>query len=109
MKASVYQINKGINRPLEFRGLKAQYIWYLCGGCLALLILFAVIYVTGFPTFVCLAVVGILARSLTTRPARLAAAVAAVTALLGADLPYHSVILVAMLAGMAAGAPRRRA
>jgi len=56
-----------------------------------------------------LALAGLLARSLTTRPARLAAAVAAVTALLGADLPYHSVILVAMLAGMAAGVPRRRA
>ncbi len=24
--SSVYQINKGINKPVEFRGLKAQYI-----------------------------------------------------------------------------------
>ena len=54
-----------------------------------------------------LALSGLLARSLGTRATRVAAAVAGVTALLGAGLPYHSVILVAMLAGMAGGAPRR--
>lgn len=32
MSNSVYQINKGINKPIEFKGLKAQYIWYLGGG-----------------------------------------------------------------------------
>ncbi|HMT97439.1 MAG TPA: DUF4133 domain-containing protein, partial [Ferruginibacter sp.] len=32
MSNSVYQINKGINRSIEFKGLKAQYIWYLGGG-----------------------------------------------------------------------------
>ncbi|MDB5129720.1 DUF4133 domain-containing protein, partial [Mucilaginibacter sp.] len=37
-----YQINKGINRPIEFKGLKAQYIGYLGSGLVALLILFAV-------------------------------------------------------------------
>jgi hypothetical protein len=42
MATSVYQINKGINKPIEFKGLKAQYIWYLCGGLVALLILFAI-------------------------------------------------------------------
>ncbi|MBC7536286.1 MAG: DUF4133 domain-containing protein, partial [Ferruginibacter sp.] len=25
MSNSVYQINKGINKPIEFKGLKAQY------------------------------------------------------------------------------------
>lgn len=53
-----------------------------------------------------LALTGLLARSLNTRPAQVAAVAAAATALVGADLPYHSVVLVAMLAGMAAGAPR---
>lgn len=57
MSTSVYQINKGINKPIEFRGLKAQYIWYLGGGLLALLILFAVLYICGVNTFICLGIV----------------------------------------------------
>lgn len=56
MATSVYTINKGINKPIEFRGLKAQYIWYLGGGLLALLILFAVLYICGVNTFVCLGI-----------------------------------------------------
>ncbi len=57
MSTSVYTINKGINKPIEFRGLKAQYIWYLGGGLLALLILFAVLYICGVNTFVCLGII----------------------------------------------------
>jgi hypothetical protein len=57
MATSVYTINKGINKPIEFKGLKAQYIWYLGGGLLALLILFAVLYICGVNTFVCLAII----------------------------------------------------
>jgi len=52
---SVYQINKGINKPIEFKGLKAQYIWYLGGGLIGLLILFAILYIIGINTFICLA------------------------------------------------------
>ncbi|HUQ67582.1 MAG TPA: DUF4133 domain-containing protein [Flavitalea sp.] len=55
--ASVYNINKGINKPIEFKGLKAQYIWYLGGGLVALLILFAIIYIAGVNVFVCLGVI----------------------------------------------------
>lgn len=57
MATSVYTINKGINKPIEFKGLKAQYIWYLGGGLLALLILFAILYICGVNTFVCLAII----------------------------------------------------
>jgi hypothetical protein len=57
MVTSVYKINKGINKPIEFKGLKAQYIWWLGGGLLALLIIFAVLYILGLHTFVCLAIV----------------------------------------------------
>jgi hypothetical protein len=57
MSNSVYQINKGINKPIEFRGLKAQYIWYLGGGVLVLLILFAILYISGINTFICLALI----------------------------------------------------
>src|SRR5258706_15360595 len=57
MSTSVYQINKGINRPIEFKGLKAQYIWWLGGGLLALLILFAILYICGINTFLCLFII----------------------------------------------------
>lgn len=57
MGNSVYQINKGINKPIEFKGLKAQYIWYLGGGLVILLIFFAVIYIIGVNVFICLAII----------------------------------------------------
>jgi hypothetical protein len=57
MSTSVYTINKGINKPIEFKGLKAQYIWFLGGGLLALLILFAVLYICGVNTFICLGLI----------------------------------------------------
>jgi hypothetical protein len=58
--SSVYKINKGINRPIEFKGLKAQYIAYLAIGLVGLLILFAVLYIIGVNMFVCLALTAIL-------------------------------------------------
>jgi hypothetical protein len=57
MSTSIYIINKGINKPIEFKGFKAQYIWYLGGGFLILLILFAVLYICGIHPFICLAII----------------------------------------------------
>ena len=57
MSTSVYTINKGINKSIEFKGLRAQYIWYLGGGLLLLLILFAVLYISGVHPFICLAII----------------------------------------------------
>lgn len=57
MQKEAYTINKGINRPIEFRGLKAQYVWYLGAGLLGLLILFAILYIVGVNSFVCLLIV----------------------------------------------------
>lgn len=57
MANSVYKINKGINQSIEFKGLKAQYIWYLGGGVVALLIVFAVMYIIGLPSYVCIGVI----------------------------------------------------
>lgn len=54
MSTSVYTIHKGINRPVEFKGLKAQYIWWLGAGLLLLLIVFAVLYIAGVHPFLCL-------------------------------------------------------
>lgn len=57
MSTSVYTINKGINKSIEFKGFKAQYIWYFGGGLLILLILFAVLYICGVHPFICLAII----------------------------------------------------
>lgn len=55
--SSVYTVNKRINRSIEFKGLKAQYIWYLGGGLLILLILFAMLYICGVNTVLCLGII----------------------------------------------------
>lgn len=60
MATSVYKINKGINKPIEFKGLKAQYIAYLGAGLIALLVLFAALYIAGVNMYVCLVFIGIL-------------------------------------------------
>jgi hypothetical protein len=57
MANSVYQINKGINQSIEFKGLKAQYIWYLGGGVVALLIVFSVMYIICLPTYLCVGII----------------------------------------------------
>jgi len=57
---SVYKINKGINKPIEFKGLKAQYIWYLGIGVILLVIVFAALYILGVNMFLCLGVIAIL-------------------------------------------------
>lgn len=62
--SSVYKINKGINKPIEFKGLKAQYIAYLAAGLIGLLILFAVCYIAGVNMFVCLALTAIVGTAL---------------------------------------------
>ncbi|MBZ4187620.1 DUF4133 domain-containing protein [Niabella sp. 3A5MI-3] len=55
--ASVYKINRGVNQPVMFKGLKAQYIWYLGGGLVALLVGFAILYICGVNMFICLGIV----------------------------------------------------
>lgn len=60
MSNSVYQINKGINQSIEFKGLKAQYIWYLGGGVVSLMILFAILFFIGIPSMFCVGFIGLL-------------------------------------------------
>jgi hypothetical protein len=52
-----YEINKGVNRAIEFRGLKAQYIYYLAVGLAVLLLLFCVLYISGIPIYLDLALI----------------------------------------------------
>lgn len=58
MNNSVYHLNKGINKSIEFRGLRAQYIWYFAGLVLSLLVIFATLYIAGTETIVTLSVTG---------------------------------------------------
>lgn len=57
MTTSIYKVNKGINRSIEFKGLKAQYIWYMGGGLVVLMILFSTLYFVGLPSYACIAVI----------------------------------------------------
>ncbi|MNX40492.1 hypothetical protein D3C86_708760 [compost metagenome] len=67
MSNSVYQINKGINQSIEFKGLKAQYIWYFGGGVVVLMILFSVMYIVGLPSIICIGIIGILGTLLVVK------------------------------------------
>ena len=44
---AVYQINKGIGRSPEFKGLRSQYLFIFAGGLLAILIAFMMLYMAG--------------------------------------------------------------
>ncbi len=71
MANSIYKVNKGINQSIEFKGLKAQYIWYLGGGVIVLMILFAAMYIVGVPPLACIAVIGISGTALVLKIYRL--------------------------------------
>lgn len=58
MNNSIYQINKGINKSIEFKGLRAQYIWYFGGLVMCLLIIYAALYICGAGTIISLSVTG---------------------------------------------------
>jgi len=62
--ASIYNINKGINKPIEFKGLKAQYIGYLAIGLVILLVLFATMYIIGINLLVCILIISAAGTSL---------------------------------------------
>ncbi|MEN2489064.1 DUF4133 domain-containing protein [Flavobacterium sp. B11] len=49
-----YSINKGIGRTVEFRGLKAQYLFIFAGGLLGMLILVMILYMAGTSSYICL-------------------------------------------------------
>ena len=64
---SLYKVNKGINQSIEFKGLNAQYIWYLGGGVILLMIVFAALFILGVPSLVCVGLVGILGTALVAK------------------------------------------
>ena len=59
MTGSIYNINKGVNQPIRFRGLQAQYIWYLGIGITILLVAFAILYISGAGPWVSTGLIGV--------------------------------------------------
>ena len=49
-----YNINKGIGRTVEFKGLKAQYLFIFAGGLLGMLIFVMILYMAGVNSYICL-------------------------------------------------------
>ena len=62
--SSIYQINKGINKPIEFRGLRGQYIAWLAIGLVVLLLTFIALYLLGAGLMLILPLVFILGGGL---------------------------------------------
>ena len=49
-----YAINKGIGRSVEYKGLKAQYLFIFAGGLLALFVVFVIMYIVGLSQWICI-------------------------------------------------------
>jgi hypothetical protein len=49
-----FPMNKGIGKPAEFQGLKAQYLFIFAGGLLGLFIVFVVMYMAGVNQWICI-------------------------------------------------------
>lgn len=49
-----YQINKGVGRQVEFKGLTAQYLFLFVGGLVGVFLLFVVIYMSGVSQTACI-------------------------------------------------------
>lgn len=48
-----YEIHKGVDKPIEFHGLQAQYLYIFGGGLLAIFLLFVILYVAGAGQWFC--------------------------------------------------------
>ena len=49
-----YPVNKGIGRSVEFKGLKAQYLFIFAGGLLVVFVLFVILYMAGVSQWFCI-------------------------------------------------------
>jgi len=48
-----YIINRAVDKPIEFRGLKAQYILYTGGVLVGDILLFAILYICRVDSWIC--------------------------------------------------------
>ena len=49
-----FNVNKGIGRSPEFKGLKSQYLFVFAGGLLALFVVFVIMYTAGIGQWTCI-------------------------------------------------------
>jgi len=52
--ATIYNINKGIGKSVEFKGLKSQYLFIFAGGLLAIFILYVIMFSIGINQSFCI-------------------------------------------------------
>ena len=51
---SDFEINKGVGREVEFKGLRAQYLFIFAFGLLAVFVVFVIMYKAGIDQWVCI-------------------------------------------------------
>ena len=49
-----YPVNKGAGNPVEFKGLKSQYLFVFAGGLVAVLLTVVVLYLAGVGQWICI-------------------------------------------------------
>ena len=49
-----FNVNKGIGKSVEFRGLKSHYLFIFAGGLLAVFVVFVIMYMAGVSQWVCI-------------------------------------------------------
>jgi hypothetical protein len=57
MSSSVYNINKGINKAIEFKGIKAQYLLYFAAGLVVLMLTFVILFISGLNVYLCIGII----------------------------------------------------
>ena len=51
---SDFEMNKGVGREVEFKGLRAQYLFIFAFGLLAVFVVFVILYMAGVNQWVCI-------------------------------------------------------
>lgn len=49
-----FEINKGVGREVEFKGLRAQYLFIFAAGLLAVFVMFVIMYMAGIGQWICI-------------------------------------------------------
>jgi len=49
-----FNVNKGIGKPAEFKGLQSQYLFIFAGGLLAVFVMFVILYMAGVNQWICI-------------------------------------------------------
>lgn len=58
---TTFEIHKGVDAPVEFKGLRSQYLFICAGGLIGAFLIVVVLYMCGVGQFLCLGVGGALA------------------------------------------------